>query len=105
MPSSEQEAALSSYPLSSLLPRFLCPAQSRVAFPAFASHDGLGERGGTPPPLASPNEEGSFRLFLPQDGAPGVADGPRPPGGPDVSSPLAPEATHLASLPGLTCRL
>lgn len=38
VPSLEQEAALSSCSITSQLPRSLCSAQSRVAFPAFASH-------------------------------------------------------------------
>lgn len=54
------------------------------------------------PPLPSPNEEGSFCLFLPQDGAPGRADSPRPPS--VLMCPLAPpEAIHLAYPPGLSC--
>lgn len=62
--------------LTSQAPRFLCAG--RAVWPSLPP--AAASSGWTLlfPPIPLPSQEGSFCLFLPQDGAPGVADSPRP---------------------------
>lgn len=83
VPSSEREVAPSSRPLTSQPLQFICLGQSCVALaalPPMGSDD-------LPRPLPPPSQEGSFRSFLPQDGASAGAASPGLPASRCVFSP------------------